>query len=534
VACALSGGVDSAVSAYLLRQRGFQVTCVHMTNWDELDETGHCSGERDLRDAQLVSKQLGLPFLRLNFTKEYWTRVFQHTLGEYESGRTPNPDVLCNRHIKFDCLYKYCIDELKFDALATGHYARTSFGDFLEHRQPGESVRLLCSADPVKDQTFWLCQVPQEALRRAAFPIGSLMKPDVKRLCSNIGLSSIATRRESAGICFIGKRNFSDFIDQYVERRPGRFVHLETGKELGQHDGVHHYTLGQRPRLAIDHRRYFVAKLCPNSRTVYLVDGVSHPSLYHRDMRCEPAHWIHSEPPELAATDQLHCQLRWQNKWRPIDCHLAKDGAGLRVTLAEPMRCVSAGQYAVFYRDNECLGSARILASRSLCDEGSRDPVHWNTDDFLATSKPAPSVSASGTGISVSEPSRDYKISLHYAVDKLCDSVATQQQCKFSPEVVAAIAESVHRLAQTYSLDLESFARHAKRSTVGIDDVRLCARRNPQLLRHLLTLGGGGGGGRRKKSRDNGGGDSAGGTGPMVLDEGTADSAVSAAEAASC
>ncbi|PAA84478.1 hypothetical protein BOX15_Mlig005592g2, partial [Macrostomum lignano] len=144
-------------------------------------------------------------------------------------------------------------------------------------------------------------------------------------------------------------------------------------------------------------------------------------------------------------------------------------------------------------------------------------------------------VSASGTGISVSEPSRDYKISLHYAVDKLCDSVATQQQCKFSPEVVAAIAESVHRLAQTYSLDLESFARHAKRSTVGIDDVRLCARRNPQLLRHLLTLGGGGGGGgRRKKSRDNGGGDSAGGTGPMVLDEGTADSAVSAAEAASC
>uniref|UniRef100_A0A5K3EPU7 tRNA-5-taurinomethyluridine 2-sulfurtransferase n=1 Tax=Mesocestoides corti TaxID=53468 RepID=A0A5K3EPU7_MESCO len=222
VACAVSGGVDSAVSAYFLKRRGFDVVGVFMTNWDQQDESINCSTDVDREDARFICRTLGIKFAEVNFVKDYWNDVFVPTVESYSKGKTPNPDILCNRYVKFPKLAeitlkssKLCHPSICADAFATGHYARNSYGNFLEKRSTAISPpQLLRSADPVKDQTFWLCNISWKHLQHCMFPIGDLTKPEVKKIATSIGLERIAKRRESMGICFIGKRNFGDFIDK--------------------------------------------------------------------------------------------------------------------------------------------------------------------------------------------------------------------------------------------------------------------------------------------------------------------------------
>jgi len=214
VVVGISGGVDSAVSAHLLKQRGYNVLGVFMRNWDEHDEAGRCSGEQDLKDATWACQKLQIELRQVNYVKQYWTAVFSQFLDDYQQGLTPNPDILCNKHIKFDLFHKYALETLNYDAVATGHYARNSLGNFLEHRDRDRirDVRLLIPTDTFKDQTFFLAGIAQESLQRTMFPLGDLLKTQVKQLAKSIGLQRLAEKRESTGICFVGKRDFKSFI----------------------------------------------------------------------------------------------------------------------------------------------------------------------------------------------------------------------------------------------------------------------------------------------------------------------------------
>ncbi|XP_036762515.1 mitochondrial tRNA-specific 2-thiouridylase 1 isoform X4 [Manis pentadactyla] len=253
VVCALSGGVDSAVAALLLRRRGYQVTGVFMKNWDLLDEHGVCTADKDCDDAYRVCQILDIPFHQVSYVKEYWNDVFSDFLNEYEKGRTPNPDIVCNKHIKFRCFFHYAVDNLGADAVATGHYARTSLEDeevfqqkyikrpeglFRNRFEVRNAVKLLQAADSFKDQTFFLSQVSQDALRRTLFPLGGLTKDFVKKIAAENRLHHVLQKKESMGICFIGKRNFERFILQYLQPQPGKFISVEDSKVLGTHKGA--------------------------------------------------------------------------------------------------------------------------------------------------------------------------------------------------------------------------------------------------------------------------------------------------------
>ncbi|XP_030671209.1 mitochondrial tRNA-specific 2-thiouridylase 1 isoform X4 [Nomascus leucogenys] len=252
VVCAVSGGVDSAVAALLLRRRGYQVTGVFMKNWDSLDEHGVCTADKDCEDAYRVCQILDIPFHQVSYVKEYWNDVFSDFLNEYEKGRTPNPDIVCNKHIKFSCFFHYAVDNLGADAIATGHYARTSLEDeevfqqkhikkpeglFRNRFEVRNAVKLLQAADSFKDQTFFLSQVSQDALRRTIFPLGGLTKAFVKKIAAENRLHHVLQKKESMGMCFIGKRNFEHFLLQYLQPRPGHFISIEDNKVLGTHKG---------------------------------------------------------------------------------------------------------------------------------------------------------------------------------------------------------------------------------------------------------------------------------------------------------
>ncbi|XP_077791934.1 mitochondrial tRNA-specific 2-thiouridylase 1 isoform X4 [Podarcis muralis] len=253
VACALSGGVDSAVAALLLRRRGYQVTGVFMKNWDIVDEQGICSADKDCEDAYRVCQILDIPFHQVFYVKEYWNEVFSYLLNEYELGRTPNPDIICNKYIKFNYFLDYAVNNLGADAIATGHYARTSLEDnevfqqkyirrpeglFRNRFEVRNAVKLLQGADHFKDQTFFLSQISQEALRRTIFPLGELTKDFVKKIAAEHHLHHVLQRKESMGICFIGERNFEKFLLEYLEPRPGNFVSIEDNKVIGTHKGT--------------------------------------------------------------------------------------------------------------------------------------------------------------------------------------------------------------------------------------------------------------------------------------------------------
>ncbi|KAM3924454.1 mitochondrial tRNA-specific 2-thiouridylase 1 [Leptodactylus fuscus] len=378
VVCAMSGGVDSAVSALLLRNRGYQVTGVFMNNWDMVDEYGACSGEKDCEDAYKVCRTLDIPFHQVSYVKEYWLEVFSYFLNEYEKGRTPNPDVLCNKHIKFNHFLNYAINNLGADAIATGHYARTSHEDeeifqhqYLKRPQSlfrnrfdiRNNVKLLQAADHFKDQTFFLSQISQHALRKTLFPLGGLTKDFVKKIAAEAGFHHVLKRKESMGICFIGERNFEKFILEYLEPHPGNFVSIEDGKILGTHKGWFLFTLGQRARIGGLRDAWFVVDKDVATGDVFVAPCTDHPALFRDLLRTDRMHWISEEPPaELVHRKMMECHFRFQHQMALVPCVLTLNQDGtVWATLVKPIRALTPGQYAVFYKGEECLGSGKIV-----------------------------------------------------------------------------------------------------------------------------------------------------------------------------
>lgn len=301
-------------------------------------------------------------FVDENFFK--FIKFFSNFIKDYQDGLTPNPDILCNRQIKFNLFFKHATETLKCDAIATGHYARSSFGAFLENYKDDKDVRLLQAEDSFKDQTFFLSQIPQSALRRAMFPVGTLNKHQVKEIADKIGLNRIARKKESIGICFIGDRTFQSFITDYIDESAGDFVDIDTGKIVGTHKGLHNWTLGQRCNLSGHLKPFFVYRKDPETSTIFVAAGTDHKFLWTDILFTKNPFWIRKSP--LTSSNLLTCQFRFQHTKSLTNCTIYKanpTGDKLLIVLEKPLRSITPGQYAVFYKHNECLGSSRIFNS---------------------------------------------------------------------------------------------------------------------------------------------------------------------------
>ncbi|MCU0767705.1 MAG: tRNA 2-thiouridine(34) synthase MnmA [Gammaproteobacteria bacterium] len=350
----LSGGVDSAVAAGLLKAEGHDVQAVFMKNWEEDDTPGHCAAATDLADARAVADALGIPLHAVNFATEYWDRVFAHFLAEYRAGRTPNPDVLCNREIKFRAFLDHALAR-GADAVATGHYARVV--------ARADGVHLARSADEAKDQTYFLYQLDQSQLRHAIFPLADLTKPEVRALARRWGLPNHA-RRDSTGICFIGERRFRDFLARYLPAQPGD-VELPDGRRVGRHGGLLYYTPGQRHGLALGGVRgageapWFVVGKDLARNVLVVAQDHDHPRLMARSLVARPLHWVLGAAPATT----FRCLARCRHRQPLQDCtvEVGTDGSA-RVVFAERQRALAPGQSVVWYQGADCLGGGVIDA----------------------------------------------------------------------------------------------------------------------------------------------------------------------------
>lgn len=348
----ISGGVDSAVAALRLRDAGFDVHGLHMTNWREDD--AHCSAAADYQAARAVCAELGIPLHRADFSAEYRRQVFDGFLADYAAGLTPNPDVLCNRHIKFGAFLRHA-QRLGAARIATGHYARLA----------GPGPRLLRAADAGKDQTYFLHAVERAALARAVFPLGDLLKAEVRAIANRAGLPN-HDRPDSTGICFIGERPFREFLARYVQGAAGPVLTPE-GVELGRHGGLMFHTVGQRSGIGIGGRRggggapWYVAAKDAGRNALVVVQGRDHPLLWSSGALAGAPAWIGAEPRALANGDTLTLGVRLRHRHGPVAARLARAGDGsLAIRFAEPQWAVAPGQYAVFYAGEECLGGAVV------------------------------------------------------------------------------------------------------------------------------------------------------------------------------
>jgi tRNA-specific 2-thiouridylase len=348
----LSGGVDSAVAALLLKRAGHDVVGLFMKNWEDDDDDEYCSTREDLVDAVSVAETLGIEVEAVNFAAEYRERVFASFLAEYRAGRTPNPDVLCNAEIKFRAFLDHAVS-LGAERIATGHYARVEERD-------GRFV-LLKGLDAGKDQSYFLHRLTQEQLSRTLFPVGALQKSEVRRLAREAGLANHA-KRDSTGICFIGERPFREFLSRYLPREPGPIVTPE-GANVGEHQGLMYYTIGQRQGLGIGGRRdaagtpWYVAGKDLGSNTLTVVQGHDHELLLRRTLSAADASWVRGEPPDGEAL------LGAKTRYRQADAECVVRGvSGARFDLDFPMPqwAVTPGQSAVLYRGEECLGGGVI------------------------------------------------------------------------------------------------------------------------------------------------------------------------------
>jgi len=428
VAVGISGGVDSSVTAALLKEQGYKVIGVHMTNWDDLDEmgllfsfllfrhlfvssslrlfvslsllffffffllsaslflsylcssfanslpssplSGHCSGAADSKAAENVCKQLSIPLHHVNFVKEYWLDVFEPMLSKYSQGLTPNPDTLCNKMIKFSLFTRYALETLKTDFVATGHYSRIV--------EPGNKLRI--AADYSKDQSYFLCMIPRDSLRRVLFPIGDLTKKQVRVLARERNLVS-AEREESMGICFVGKRDLGSFLDEYIPNVPGTFVDIDSGKVMGNHTGFSHYTMGQGACLGGQKTKWYVCGKNTLTKTIYIGNRHMHPGTLSDFVDLAELSWLGEQTMELLEREEggTKCLAMQKNAGPLFGCTLRKtthdessgDGTTtttttttttkFRLIFDEPQRALSPGQTIALYNDqHDCLGGALI------------------------------------------------------------------------------------------------------------------------------------------------------------------------------
>ena len=362
VVVGLSGGVDSAVTAWLLKQAGHEVIGIFMKNWEDDDDSEHCTSRQDFLDAAAVADVIGIDIEHVNFAAEYKDRVFAEFLREYQAGRTPNPDVLCNAEIKFKAFLDHAM-RLGAEKIATGHYARQRLNPATGRHE------LLKGADPAKDQSYFLHRLTQAQLSRALFPVGDLRKSDVRRIAAEAGLPN-AKKKDSTGICFIGERPFREFLGRYLQTRPGP-IKTSQGRTIGQHMGLSFYTLGQRQGLGIggikekgaprgggDHAPWFVARKDMAANTLYAVQGHDHPWLLSESLTFGDASWIAGEPPPLAAFS-AKTRYRQQDAACTLQAGSAPDTFCLR--FAQPQWAVTPGQSAVLYDGPVCLGGGIIL-----------------------------------------------------------------------------------------------------------------------------------------------------------------------------
>ncbi|RVU31055.1 tRNA 2-thiouridine(34) synthase MnmA [Neptunomonas marina] len=348
----MSGGVDSSVSALLLLQQGYQVEGLFMKNWDEDDGTEYCTALDDLADAQAVCDKLGIHLHKANFAAEYWDNVFEHFLEEYKAGRTPNPDILCNREIKFKAFLEYAL-ELGADFIATGHYVRRADID--------GSASLLKGLDNNKDQSYFLHQVGEAELARTLFPVGELEKPEVRRLAEQHDLVT-HNKKDSTGICFIGERRFKDFLQQYLPAQPGK-IETDTGVEIGEHAGLMYYTIGQRQGLHIGGLKdypeepWFVAGKDLDRNVLIAVQGKQNDLLFTDWLVAEDIFWINGNTPELP----FRCTAKVRYRQSDQHCTLSRNSDGkYMLVFDEPQRAVTPGQSVVIYQDDVCLGGGVI------------------------------------------------------------------------------------------------------------------------------------------------------------------------------
>lgn len=351
----LSGGVDSSIAALLLKKKGYDVEGVFMKNWEEDDTQDYCSASTDIADAQAICDRLDIPLKTINFAAEYWERVFSYFLEDYRRGRTPNPDILCNKEIKFKLFLEYALQR-GADFIATGHYAGKSWQD--------SRYQLRKSRDTHKDQTYFLYTLGQKQLSKALFPLASLIKPQVRQLAEHAGFAN-HDKKDSTGICFIGERKFKRFLQQYLPAQPGP-IETQEGKTIGQHDGLMFYTIGQRQGLGIGGLKeaattpWYVAAKALDRNALIVVQGHSHPTLYAKALICSHVHWITEESPRFPFV----CTAKIRYRHGEATCELTRlTESEIHVAFEQAQWAITPGQSIVFYQNDYCLGGGIIHAS---------------------------------------------------------------------------------------------------------------------------------------------------------------------------